>query len=202
MSKVLVACEFSGRVREAFRKRGHDAVSCDLLPTEIPGPHYQGDIYDLLEEDWDLVVGFPPCQDLSWAAGKLIHEKRADGRAAAAAKFATDILLAGKHAAIENVRGDLWHILRRPDQIIHPYNFGEPYLKMTCLWLRGVPPLLVSETDEPPDCQYWISVGNARGQQRRLGIGMHRRVDTRQRTFQSIADAMADQWGAFISSSV
>jgi hypothetical protein len=183
--KVLVACEYSGRVRDAFAALGHEAMSCDLLPTESPGPHYQGDIRDVLDYPWDLMIAHPPCTDLSVSGARHFEAKRLDGRQQASASFfmmlaKVDIL----KVAIENpvcIMSSLW---RKPDQIIQPWQFGHGETKSTCLWLRGLPLLkptnIVDGRDDrihkmPPSEDRW---------------------KLRSLTYQGIADAMADQWGS------
>ena len=190
--RALVACEFSGVVREAFRARGHDAVSCDLLPSEQPGPHIEGNILDHLSEGWDLMVAFPPCTHLSWASGRYLLEKRADGRTEAALDFARPLRRAPiRRIAIENPRGDLWRI-RRPTQIIEPYQFGDPWQKATCLWLYNLPRLTPTNIVESRG--KWVDTGKKPGKMR----GKHRAPKDRSRTFPGIAAAMADQWGGLI----
>lgn len=192
--RVLVACEYSGRVRDAFLAKGHDAISCDIVPTEVEGPHIQGDVLEILDDSWDLVIGFPPCTNTTWSNGKLIHEKRADGRTDEAIEFAERIYHAGPAAAIEHpYRSDLQY-WRPSDQAIHPWNFGEPFIKWTGLWLRNLPLLELEVTEEPEDLSYWISVGAGK-QGRRAGIGLKRKPEDRSRTFMGIARAMAEQWG-------
>ena len=189
--KVLVACEFSGVVREAFRARGHDAVSCDLLPSELPGPHIQGDVLGHLDEGWDLMIAFPPCTHLSWAAGGRLNEKRADGRTEAAIDFVRALRAAPiARMAIENPRGDLWHALRRPDQVVEPYMFGDPWKKATCLWLYNLPRLVPTNIVAPGG--KWVDAGEKVGQRR----GKHRSSKERSKTFPGVAAAMAEQWGA------
>lgn len=197
--KVLVACEMSGRVRDAFIRLGYEAISCDILPSLSDfGPHYQGDVRDLLSEDWDLVIGFPPCTDLSWANGKLIHDKRADGRVKQAVDFAELIFNSGRRAAIENpYRSDLQY-WRKSDQMIHPWMFGDPYLKQTGLWLRELPTLIPDVPEQPEDVKYWIDVGKHKGSIRKYGRGGNRDSVKRSMTFQSIADAMAIQWSVIL----
>lgn len=182
--KVLVACEYSGRVRDAFIKLGHNALSCDLLPTEAPGPHYKGDVRDVLDYPWDLLIGHPPCTDLAVSGARHFPAKRADGRQHASAAF---FMLLAKadvpRIAIENpvcIMSSLW---RKPDQVIQPWQFGHGEVKATCLWLKGLAPLrpthIVSGREPrvhhmPPSPTRWKE---------------------RSRTYQGIADAMADQWG-------
>lgn len=192
--RVLVACEYSGRVRDAFAARGHDAWSCDLLPSETEGQHHEGDVRDMLDGSWDMIIGFPPCTDTSWSNGKLIHEKRADGRTKTAVEFATMLSESAPLTAIEHPRRSDLYYWRRPDQDIHPWMFGDPYIKWTGLWLHNLPLLIPDVTEEPEDLKYWISVGAGK-QGRRAGIGIVRNSLERARTFQGIANAMAEQWG-------
>lgn len=188
--KVLIACEFSGVVREAFRVRGHDAVSCDLIATERLGPHIQGDVLDHLSEGWDLMIAHPPCTDLSWASGRYLIAKRQDGRTERAIEFVKRLRAAPiRRMAIENPRGDLWRGLRAPDQVIEPYQFGDAWRKATCLWLYNLPRLVPTHVVEPAG--KWVDAGQKTGQRR----GRHRSARDRSRTFPGIAAAMAEQWG-------
>lgn len=142
--KVLVACEYSGRVRDAFISRGHDAISCDLLPTESPGPHYQGDIRDVLFDDWDLMICHPPCTYLSvsgmhWTTRGLRDQKLTDD----ALLFVAMLLSAPiPRIALENPVSIISSKIRKPDQIIQPWWFGDNASKKTCLWLKCLPPLV------------------------------------------------------------
>jgi hypothetical protein len=183
--KVLVACEFSGTVRDAFIARGHDAMSCDLLPTEAPGPHYTGDVRDVLDFPWDLMIAHPPCTHLSVSGAKHFAGKRLTGQQQAAVSF---FMLLAKadipRIAIENpvcIMSSLW---RKPDQTVQPWQFGHGETKATCLWLKGLPLLTPTEIVE--------------GREQRV-FRMPPRPDRwklRSATYRGIADAMADQWGA------
>lgn len=182
--RVLVACEYSGRVRDAFLRRGHDAMSCDLLPTEAPGPHYQGDVRDVLEYPWDLMIAHPPCTHLSVSGARHFAAKRMDGRQQAAVSFVIMLAKADiPRIAIENPVSVLSSLWRKPDQTIQPWQFGHGETKATCLWLKGLPPLTPTRIVE--------------GREARI----HRmapspdRWKERSRTFEGIAEAMADQWG-------
>lgn len=195
--RVLIACEFSGIVRDAFRARGHDAWSCDLLPSERPGPHLQKDALEVAYGlDWDLMIAHPPCTYLSRAGARWWHEH---GRTKLASE-ARDFVMALWNApvprvAIENPIGKLNSLWRYPDQMIEPFYFGDPFTKRTCLWLRGLPPLLATYID--PHSSPWLpsnSSGFRRGQRSRRGQ-VHGGRDA-SRTFPGIAAAMADQWGA------
>ncbi len=142
--KVLIACESSGTVRDAFLRRGHEAISCDLLPTDAPGPHYQGDMFDLIDYPWDLLIAHPPCTHLSVSGARHFEDKRFDGRQYEAAAFFMRITRRAAHipaVGIENpvcIMSSLW---RKPDQIIQPWQFGHGETKATCLWLKGLPQL-------------------------------------------------------------
>ena len=187
--RVLVACEFSGIVRDAFTERGHYAMSCDLLATERPGPHYQGDVRDVIGQGWDLMLAFPPCTYLAnsgarWHAGT--------DRQRQAAEFVKGLFSAPiPRVAIENPHGALSTLWRKPDLVIHPWEFGHRETKRTCLWLRGLPPLMPSEVWGPPyEAKVW-----------RMGESASRWKD-RSRTYPGIAAAMAEQWGALEEVSV
>lgn len=182
--KVLIACEFSGIVRDAFIRRGHDAMSCDILPTERPGPHYHGDVRDVLDAGWDMMIAHPPCTHLSVSGARHFAAKRLDGRQQSAIQFFMMLAQSGiERIAIENPVSIMSTQWRKPDQIIQPWMFGHGETKSTCLWLINLPKL------EPTDI--------VQGREHRI----HKmppsadRWKERSRTFQGIADAMADQWG-------
>ena len=182
--KILVACEFSGVVRDAFLRRGHDAMSCDLLPTENPGPHYQGDVRDIIAENWDMVIAFPPCTHLAVSGARWFPEKRQDGRQKKGIDFFmlfTD--LKSSLVAIENPVGIMSTIYRKPDQIIQPWQYGHGETKATCIWLTGLPKL------EPTEI-----VSGRESRIHRMPPGPDRWRE-RSRTFQVIANCMADTWG-------
>jgi hypothetical protein len=201
--KILIACEFSGRVRDAFLKRGHDAISCDLLPTESPGPHYQGDVRDILNDGWDLMIAHPECTYLTVTANKWHLPKykerfpdREQKRKEAISFFLelanTDI----PQICLENPVGIMSSRFRKPDQIIQPCMFGHPIRKTTCLWLKNLPQLIPTkivspELDKFPsgNCQskWHTETGHIKDKKERS--------KTRSRTFMGIAEAMADQWG-------
>ncbi len=192
--RVLVACEFSGIVREAFRKRGHDAWSCDLLPSGIKGPHYTGDVRRYLPLHWDLLIAFPPCQYLSKAGGRWW--KYWGVEQTAALEFVRTLMGARiPRIAVENPIGAISTKIRKPDQMIHPYEFGDPWMKQTCLWLKNLPPLTPTDIVRPVG--NWVKPGNKRPWRRfdsvKEGGGGNAR--DRSRTFPGIADAMAEQWG-------
>jgi site-specific DNA-cytosine methylase len=180
--KVLVACEFSGIVRDAFVAQGHDAMSCDLLPTERIGKHYQGDIRDILDEGWDLMIGHPPCTRLAVSGARWFKEKSEEQEAA----IQFFLLLANANIpriAIENPIGIMSTRYRKPDQIVQPWMFGHGETKATCLWLKNLEPL------EP------TKVVSGREQRIHRMAPSPDRWKERSRTFQGIADAMASQWG-------
>lgn len=181
--KVLVACEFSGRVREAFRKRGHDAWSCDLLPAEISTQfHIQGDVLRLIYQDWDLMIAHPPCTYLAVSGARWFKKRKKEQHAAL--DFVRELMMAPiEKIAFENPISVISTHIRKPNQIIQPWQFGHPETKATCLWLKNLPPLkptnIVSGRAnrvhrEPPGPDRWKN---------------------RSRTYQGIADAMAEQWG-------
>ena len=182
--RVLVACEFSGIVRDAFRAKGHDAWSCDLLPTEIPGPHYQSSIGNVLLEGrfWDLMIAFPPCTHLAVSGARWFKGKRNEQREAV--QFFMELAETPvPRIAIENPIGIMSTQWRKPDQIIQPWMFGHGETKATCLWLKNLPSLkptsivedrLARVHREPPGPDRWKN---------------------RSRSYYGIAEAMAEQWG-------
>jgi len=196
--KVLVACEFSGIVRDAFAAKGHDAWSCDLLPTERPGNHIQGDVMDLLEvHSFDLMIAFPPCtylcsSGLHWNTRRPEREQKTTD----ALMFVLALLTAPvNRIALENPVGRISTVFRKPDQKIQPYNFGEDASKLTCLWLSNLPPLRPTKDVLPRIVNgkpRWSNQTDSG--QNKLGPSEHRAMD-RSRTYQGIANAMADQWG-------
>lgn len=198
--RVLVACEFSARVRDAFRALGHKAVSCDLEPTEgNPRWHYQGDMFDIIRPGrWDLLIAFPPCTHLATSGARHFLVKQADGRQQAALDFVARITHAPvARIAIENPVGILSSVWRKPDQLIHPWQFGQPYTKRTCLWLKGLPPL-VPQRHAKPITRPWVGGDRRDVVDRAAGgyaLGTHRNVRERSRTFAGIAWSMAMQWG-------
>lgn len=193
--KVLVACEFSGIVREAFAKRGHYAVSCDLLPTEIPGLHYQGDVRDVLNNGWDLMIAHPPCTYLCRNSSSLLFSQNDRwNKMLESVEFFN--LLANAPVERICVENPVMHkyasqlIGNKYTQIIQPWQFGHDYSKKTCLWLKNLPKLI--ETN-PVKLSY-ITTNN--GVKYTKGwYEMPRNSRARSRTFQGIADAMAEQWG-------
>jgi hypothetical protein len=187
--KVLVACEFSGIVRDAFLARGHEAMSCDILPTESPGPHYQGDVRDILGEGWDLMIAHPPCTYLTNSGVRWLHERPERWAALNdACEFFRDLLAAPiPRIAVENPvphRYAMDRIGQRYAQSIQPWQFGHGETKRTCLWLKGLPVL------EPTEI-----VGGRDARVHRATPGPDR-WKLRSLTFPGIAAAMADQWGS------
>ena len=181
--KVLVACEYSGTVRDAFAARGHDAMSCDLLPTDRPGNHYQGNIFDVLWGGGDLMIAHPPCTHLAVSGARHFAEKVADGRQQEAVEFFMALACAPvPKIAIENpvcIMSSKW---RKPDQTIQPWQFGHGETKATCLWLKGLPRLR-------PTC----IVAGREARVHKMPPSPDR-WKLRSTTFQGIAEAMADQW--------
>lgn len=218
--KVLVACEYSGTVRDAFIAKGHEAVSCDILATEKPGPHYQGDVFDIIDGGWDMMIAHPPCTYL--AVSGLHWNKRIKGRAEKteeALRFVQKLMGAPiPKIAIENPVSAISTRIRKPNQIVQPWQFGDDASKKTCLWLKGLPELVGTSTVNP---RYSCSCGNVfeyslgkHGCPNCLGEGKvreiwanqtpsgqnklgpsHDRWKKRSVTYQGIADAMAEQWG-------
>lgn len=181
--RVLVACEFSGAVRDAFRRQGCVAFSCDLLPSEEVGAHLQGDVRQFLHLDWDIMVAHPPCTDLAVSGARWFKDK-AEGQAASL-QFVRDLMAAPiPHIAIENPISIISSRIRKPDQIIQPWQFGHGEVKATCLWLKNLPKL------EPTNI-----VEGREARVHRMPPGPDRWKE-RSRTFAGIADAMAEQWTA------
>lgn len=179
--RVLVACEYSGAVRDAFLAAGCDAMSCDLLPTEVPGPHYQGDVRDVLDAGWDLMIAHPPCTDLAVSGARWFKEKTT--AQAHALDFVRLLLSAPIPAiALENPVSVISSRIRPPDQVIQPWQFGHGECKATCLWLRGLPALRPTSLVEGREQRI-----------HRLPPGPDRWKE-RSRTFPGIASAMAAQW--------
>lgn len=186
--RVLIACEFSGRVRDAFAKLGHEAWSCDLLPSETEGNHYQGDIRDMLQKNWDLMIAHPPCTRLansgvSWLNRRNLWEDMVNG-----ARFFRMLLEANiPKIAVENPIPHKYAIEiigRTYDQLIQPWMFGHGETKATCLWLKNLPPLNPTNIVEGREQRNFYTPNNKD------------RPKERSRTYQGIADAMAEQWGS------
>jgi hypothetical protein len=196
--KVLVACEFSGIVRDAFIARGHDAWSCDLLPTEKEGPHIQGDVLKHIDDGWDLMIAHPPCTHLSSSGAAWFHKKEKEQKEAV--EFVWELMEApiGK-MCIENPVGVLSTKIRKPDQIIQPWMFGSPFQKTTCLWLKGLKRLIPKYYDAPIfnmniDKGEFIIYDSGR-KMPKWYAELRGRGKERSITFQGIANAMAEQWG-------
>jgi len=186
-----VACEFSGVVRDAFIARGHDAVSCDLLPTEAPGPHYQGDVRDILSSEYDLMIAHPPCTHLASSGARWFKDKQKEQQEAL--EFIELLLKVPiKRIALENPIGIISSRIRKPDQIIHPWMFGHPESKATCLWLQGLRPLVPTNIVPKPESGRWEN--QTPSGQNKLGPSADR-WKLRSITYKGIAEAMALQFG-------
>jgi hypothetical protein len=180
--RVLIACEFSGIVRDAFKAKGHDATSCDLLPTERPGKHYEGDVHAILRANWDLMIAHPPCTYLAVSGARWFKFRQKEQ---AHALWLVELLLNAPipKIALENPISIISTKIRKPDQIIQPWMFGHGETKATCLWLKNLPMLRPT------------SIVEGRKARVHLEPPGPDRWKNRSRTFQGIADAMADQWG-------
>jgi hypothetical protein len=185
--RVLIACEYSGLVRDAFLALGHDAMSCDLLPTDAEGPHHMGDVTELLHMGWDLMIAHPPCTHLAVSGSRWFKDKvKEQAEALVFVQTLMDAPIA--KIAIENPISVISSRIRKPDQIIQPWQFGHGETKATCLWLKGLPKLTPTNVVEgrearvhrmPPSPDRWKE---------------------RSRTYQGIAEAMAAQWGGTVTS--
>ncbi len=195
--KVLVACEYSGRVRDAFLALDHDAMSCDLLPTEVAGPHYQGDIRDVLRDGWDLMIAHPPCTYLA-SSGLHWNTKRPERAQQTEEALAFVRLLLDApipRIALENPIGCISTRIRKPEQVVQPYWFGDDASKATCLWLKNLPPLRPTQFIEGRIVngkRRWANQTDSG--QNRLGPSEDR-WKKRSETYKGIAQAMAEQWG-------
>ena len=191
--KVLVACEFSGAVRDAFIKGGHEAMSCDIIPTDVPGPHYQGSVLDVLDQGWDLLIAHPPCTYISNAGAKHLYPKKTLNKdrylkGMEAVEFFMKFYNANiPKIAVENPIPSKVFGLPQYSQTIQPYEYGHPFQKRTCLWLKNLPNLkptnIVEKAQSTKIAGNWFNAGGKERQKNRA------------KTFQGIADAMADQWG-------
>lgn len=181
--KVLVACEYSGKVREAFRKLGHDAWSCDLIPSDDNSPyHIQGDVLDILKDGWDLMIAHPPCTDLAVSGARWFKHKVKEQKEGL--EFVRLLLNAPiDYIALENPVSVISSYIRPADQIIQPWQFGHGETKATCLWLKNLPMLTPTNIVEGREARIWKLPPS------------EDRWKLRSETFQGIADAMADQWG-------
>lgn len=180
--KILIACEFSGTVREAFSKLGHDAWSCDILETEIPGKHLQCDVREILGDGWDMMIAHPPCTHLAVSGARWFKYKKVEQ--AEALEFVRLLLNAPiERIALENPISIISSHIRKPDQIIQPWQFGHGETKATCLWLKNLPKLQPTNIVEGREQRIWKMPPS------------ENRWKERSRTFEGIAQAMANQWG-------
>lgn len=200
--RVLVACEFSGIVREAFKDQGYDAWSCDLLDTDIPGKHIKGDIRDVLKQEWDLMIAHPPCTYLTVSGNKWFKSEyqdrfptRKQDREEAIEFFKLLYEAPIVYKAIENPVGILSSRFRKPDQIIQPWQFGHPESKKTCLWLQKLPLLKATKIVDLP-------MNKAEAQKLHYLPPSNDRWKLRSTTFKGIAEAMATQWGSYVFSRI
>jgi len=183
--RVIVACKYSGRVRDAFAKMGHFAMSCDLLPTDAPGLHYQGDIFDVIDQGWDIMIAHPPCTHLAVSGARYFAAKQESGVQQEALEFVRRLLDAPiPKIALENPVSIISSKIRKPNQIIQPWQFGHGETKATCLWLKDLPKLISTEV-----------VSGREAKVHRMPPSPDR-WKLRSTTYQGIADAMAAQWGA------
>lgn len=201
--KVLIACEYSGTVRDAFISMGHEAMSCDLLPTDVPGPHYQGDVFDIINQGWDMMIAHPPCTYL--CVSGLHWNKRVEGRDAKtdeALEFVKKLLdVPIQRIALENPVGCISKRIRKPEQIIQPYEYGDDAAKKTCLWLKNLPKLRPTDrvrgrkvkTPSGKIVERWSNQCDNFGQDKTPPSPDRWKI--RSKTWQGIADAMASQWG-------
>ena len=197
--KILLACEESQAVTKAFRDKGHEAYSCDLYETSGDHPewHIQGDVLPLLHQQWDMIIAFPPCTHLASSGAAWFEAKRADGRQQAAIDFFMALANAKcDKIAIENPVGVMSSQYRKPDQIIQPYEFGDPFSKRTCLWLKGLPKLMPTNVVDPGES---ITYASGRKMPKWYAdawkLSPKERSKARSKTFPGIAQAMADKWG-------
>jgi hypothetical protein len=193
--KILVACEESQAVTKEFRKKGHEAYSCDILPCSGGHPewHMQGDVREVLDQDWNMVIAFPPCDHLAVSGALWFEQKRKDGRQQQGIDFFM-LFTRLDHVpfvAIENPVSIMSTKWRKPDQIIQPYEYGHPESKKTCLWLKGLPLLKPTNILQIPDCGYWEN--QTPSGQNKLGPSPER-AKKRGATYPGIAKAMAEQW--------
>lgn len=180
--KILIACEYSGTVREAFSKLGHDAWSCDILETETPGKHLQCDVREILGDGWDMMIAHPPCTHLAVSGARWFKDKKVEQ--AEALEFVRLLMNAPiERIALENPISIISSHIRKPDQIIQPWQFGHGETKATCLWLQNLPKLQPTNIVEGREQRIW-----------KMPPGENRWKE-RSRTFKGIAQAMANQWG-------
>ena len=193
--KVLIACEESQTVCKAFRKRGHEAYSCDIQDCSGGRPewHIKGDVLPLLSQDWDLIIAHPPCTDLAVSGARWFEEKRKTGQQQKSVEFFMRFTeTCCEKVAIENPVGIMSSYYRKPDQIIQPYMFGEPYEKKTCLWLKNLPKLVPTEIVEPPER---VKYESGRTLPKWYAECWHLSPEERSRIRSKTFDGMAEQWG-------
>lgn len=205
--KILIACEESQAVCIEFRKLGFEAYSCDLLPCSGGHPewHLQQDVTVVLQKEWDMVIAFPPCTHLSAAGAVYWKQKQADGRQQEAMSFFMSIINSDcSKISVENPPGIMSSYFRKPDQIINPFQFGDPFTKRTCLWLKGLPNLVATNIIKP---KFAWSTSSWRGGVKKDGTRtknelrcLHNGSVKRSKTFPGIAKAIATQWGSFLLS--
>ena len=193
--KVLIACEYSGAVRDAFIAQGHDAISCDILPTDAPGPHYQGDVRDILGDGFDLMVAHPPCTHLAVSGARWFKDKQTEQ--AEALDFVRLLLAAPiDKIALENPISIISSRIRKPDQIIQPYQFGDSFSKKTCLWLKNLPLLNPTNIVSSGEVvKYKSGKTMPKWYADAFKLSPFERAKLRSKTFPGIAKAMAEQWG-------
>jgi len=201
--KILLACEESQEVCKRFRALGHEAYSCDILPCSGGHPewHIQGDVLPLLEQEWDMIIAFPPCTHLAVSGAAHFAKKRADGRQQEGIDFFMKFANAKcDKIAIENPIGIMSKLWRKPDQIIQPWQFGDKYQKSTCLWLKGLPKLTPTNIVEKGEFKEWVDPKTGKTKKQpmwffeALKLSKEERAKVRSKTFPGIADAMANQW--------
>ena len=193
--KILIACEYSGVVRDAFIKKGHDAISCDILPTEASGPHYLGDVSDILNDGWDMMIAHPPCTYLSVSGIHWNNRGRGWEETNKALEFVKALMNAPiDRICIENPVSIISSRIRRPDQSIHPYEFGHDASKKTCLWLKGLPKLTPTQIIQPRIVSGKKRWGNQTDSGQNKLPPSKDRWKVRSKTYSGIADAMANQW--------
>ena len=211
--KILIACEESGTVRDAFVAKGHDVMSCDVLPSRTKGPHYRGDVFDIINDGWDMMIAHPPCTYLTVTGNKWFHhpedkhlpveERRPHPRfpdrqrqKQEAFKFFMALVdVPIDKIAIENPVGVVSTLWRKPDQYVHPYYFGDPHSKKTGLWLKGLPLLEPTKMVEPEWYIYKDGRRDPLWHVETLRLPPEERTKARSKTFQGMASAMAEQWG-------
>lgn len=185
MGRLLIACEFSGVIRDTFIRHGYDAASCDFLPTERRGPHYRGDVRDILADGWEMMIAHPPCRYLATSGARWMADRLpAQEEALAFVQLLMDAPI--PRICIENPTSVISTRIRLPDQVINPWMFGHPEKKRTCLWLKGLPPLFATDVMQKREpVVHWMGPSATRSKDR-------------SRTYAGVAEAMAVQWGGFL----